>query len=90
MNSAKFLRAETLLAAATRAGRKVAMVTAKEKLRDMLSQNLEGIAFSAEKAGQASEATHGISDVERLVDHVTPERSIAVRRACSYSAPAPP
>ncbi len=40
MNSAAFLRCETILAAAAQAGRKVAMVTAKEKLRDLLSPGL--------------------------------------------------
>jgi phosphonoacetate hydrolase len=36
MNSARFLRAETIFPGAQRAGRKVAVVTAKEKLRDIL------------------------------------------------------
>src|SRR2546429_1488978 len=40
MNSAKYLRAETILAAAARAGRKVAAVTAKEKLRDIFTSGL--------------------------------------------------
>jgi phosphonoacetate hydrolase len=40
MNSAKFLRCETIFAAATRAGRKVAVVTAKEKLRDIFAAGL--------------------------------------------------
>lgn len=73
MNSAKFLRADTLLAAAAKAGRKVAMVTAKEKLRDILSKDLDGMAFSAEKADQAELATHGIEKVEEVVGHKTPE-----------------
>ena len=73
MNSAAYLRAETILAAAAQAGRKVAMVTAKEKLRDMLAHNLDGIAFSAEKANQATEETHGISDVEELAGTSTPQ-----------------
>lgn len=73
MNSAKYLRAETILATAADAGRKVAMVTAKEKLRDILSHNLNGIAFSAEKANQADLETHGINDVEELVGEPTPE-----------------
>lgn len=73
MNSAAYLRAETILAAAARTGRKVAMVTAKEKLRDMLAHNLDGIAFSAEKANQAKEETHGISDVEELAGAPTPQ-----------------
>ena len=72
MNSASFLRSGTILAAAARVGRRVAMVTAKEKLRDLLSHELEGIAFSAEKAAHARQVTHGISDVERLVGESTP------------------
>lgn len=48
MNSASFLRCETILAAAAKAGRRVAMVTAKDKLRDLLSKDLEGITISAE------------------------------------------
>lgn len=66
MNAATYLRAGTLLAAAASAGRKVAVVTAKEKLRDILSHGLEGIAFSAEKAALARKETHGIGEVENL------------------------
>ncbi|WP_353129885.1 phosphonoacetate hydrolase [Parapedobacter pyrenivorans] len=74
MNAAKYLRADTLLAAAARAGRKVAVVTAKEKLRDILSHQLDGsIAFSAEKANQTTIEKHGIVDVEKLVGQRTPE-----------------
>ena len=79
MNSKEFLRAETLFAAAASAGRKVGIVTAKEKLRDLLSSGLElgaadgGIAFSSEKADKAQLATHGIDDVEGLVGEGTPE-----------------
>jgi phosphonoacetate hydrolase len=51
-NSSQYLRNETILAAAARAGRKVAVVTAKDKLRELLSKNLHGMAFSAEKARQ--------------------------------------
>ena len=72
MNAGGYLRAETILAAAARAGRKVAMVTAKEKLRDLLAHGLRGIAFSAEKANQARHETHGIDGVEALVGAGTP------------------
>lgn len=72
MNSAEYLRAETILAAAAGAGRKVAVVTAKEKLRDILSFQMKGIAISAEKANQAKTATHGIDKVEEIVGHTTP------------------
>lgn len=72
MNSSEYLRAETILAAAANAGRKVAVVTAKEKLRDILSHKMTGIAFSAEKANQAQEATHGIGNVETTLNLKTP------------------
>jgi phosphonoacetate hydrolase len=86
MNSAEYLRAETILAAASRAGRKVAVVTAKEKLRDILSHNMQGIAISAEKANQAERHSHGIDNVESIVGHPTPaiyspEASLFVLRA---------
>ncbi|TZF83177.1 phosphonoacetate hydrolase [Pedobacter sp. BS3] len=72
MNSSAYLRAETILAAAANAGRKVAVVTAKEKLRDILSHKLTGIAISAEKANQAVKETHGIDEVEKVVGYPTP------------------
>ena len=72
MNSAEYLRAETILAAAANAGRKVAVVTAKEKLRDILSHKMKGIAISAEKANQAKRETHGIDSVEEIVGYPTP------------------
>ena len=72
MNAATYLRAETILAAASQAGRRVAVVTAKEKLRDILSHNLRGIAFSAEKAGLAKRETHGLDEAEKIVGLPTP------------------
>ena len=86
MNSADYLRVETIFAAAARAGRKVAVVTAKEKLRDILSKDLIGIAFSAEKASEARLETHGIDGVEALVGQPMPdiysaEASLFVLRA---------
>ncbi|MGE4619772.1 MAG: phosphonoacetate hydrolase [Planctomycetota bacterium] len=78
MNSSKYLRCGTILAAASDAGRKVAMVTAKEKLRDILSLDLplssgEAFAFSTEKASEAKPETHGIGDVEEVVGRPQPE-----------------
>ena len=75
MNSSKFLRVETIFPHAQRAGRKVAVVTAKEKLRDIFSSGLiseGGIAFSTERARHALMETHGIGDVEALAGP-TPE-----------------
>ncbi len=89
MNSAQFLRCETIFPAAARAGRKVAVVTAKEKLRDIFASGLieqGGIAFSAEKANEAEQKTHGVAGIEKLVGHSTPpiysgEASLYVLRA---------
>lgn len=72
MNSSQYLRCDTLLAAAADAGRKVAVITAKEKLRDILSYKLNGIAFSAEKADQARRDLHGIENVEEIAGYPTP------------------
>ena len=72
MNSAKYLRADTIAAGATQAGRKVAVITAKEKLREILGHGLKGIAFSAEKAAEAKRETHGIEGVEKMVGRPAP------------------
>ena len=53
-NDDRFLRCPTILSAAERAGRRVAMVTAKDKLRRLLGKDLEGPAFSAEKGAPAT------------------------------------
>ena len=50
MNDPKYLRCGTLLAAFADAGAKVAVVTAKDKLRTLLGHKLRGTCFSAEKA----------------------------------------
>jgi phosphonoacetate hydrolase len=67
MNDPKWLRAPTLLAALAEAGCKVAVVTAKDKLRGLLGHRLRGICFSAEKADQATLEEHGIDAVLQLV-----------------------
>jgi phosphonoacetate hydrolase len=72
MNDPKWLRAPTLLAALAAAGCKVAVVTAKDKLRKLLGHELRGICFSAEKADQATLEEHGIDGVLRLVGMPVP------------------
>ena len=67
MNDPKWLRAPTLLAALADAGCKVAVVTAKDKLRKLLGHRLRGVCFSAEKADQATLDEHGIDGVLELV-----------------------
>ena len=80
-NSSSFLRRETILAAAAQAGRKVAMVTAKDKLRELLSKNLDGIAFSAERADEVTSDEHGIDDI---ISHVGPKPEIYSADASLY------
>ena len=72
MNDPKFLRAPTILAAFSDAGAKLAVVTAKDKLRLLLGKGMKGICFSAEKADQATEADHGIGDVLNFVGKPLP------------------
>lgn len=63
MNDPKYLRVETILAAFGRAGAKIAVVTAKDKLRKLLGKELiehKGICFSAEKANETTLAENGI------------------------------
>ncbi|HET9330102.1 MAG TPA: phosphonoacetate hydrolase [Steroidobacteraceae bacterium] len=67
MNDPKWLRAPTLLAALADAGCKVAVVTAKDKLRKLLGHKLRGVCFSAEKADQVTRTEHGIEEVLALV-----------------------
>jgi phosphonoacetate hydrolase len=73
MNDPKWLRAPTLFAAMSEAGVKVAIVTAKDKLRQLLGHGMVGgICFSAEKADQVSLAVHGIENVLNLVNKPLP------------------
>jgi phosphonoacetate hydrolase len=67
MNDAKYLRAGTILAAFADAGAKVAVVTAKDKLRGLLGHKMRGICFSAEKADQATLEQNGIENLLELV-----------------------
>jgi phosphonoacetate hydrolase len=74
MNDPKWLRAPTLFSAFSKAGARVAVVTAKDKLRRLLGHELkDGICFSAEKADQATRADGGIDHVLQLVGLPLPE-----------------
>lgn len=66
------MRAPTILAAFSQAGASVAAVTAKDKLRKALGHDLDGIAFSAERADAATEAENGITEVTALVGRSAP------------------
>ena len=74
MNDVKWLRAPTLLAALAAAGKKVAVVTAKDKLRKLLGHGMVGgICFSSEKADQVSVAENGIDNVLQMVGKPVPD-----------------
>jgi len=67
MNDPKFLRAGTILAAFSKAGAKLAVVTAKDKLRKLLGHGMTGICFSSEKADTTTKAEHGIDNALKFV-----------------------
>ncbi len=74
MNDPKWLRAPTLLAALADAGKAVAVVTAKDKLRTLLGHGMsQGICFSAERADQATLAENGIDNVPARVGLPVPD-----------------
>jgi phosphonoacetate hydrolase len=78
MNDPKFLRAPTILSGVHDAGFKVAAVTAKDKLRTLLSHGLDystgrAFAFSAERADQATMKDNGIDDLLNFVERPLPE-----------------
>jgi phosphonoacetate hydrolase len=72
MNDPRYLRAGTILAAFANAGAKVAVITAKDKLRKLLGYQLQGICFSSERAHEASNAENGIENVLELVGMPVP------------------
>jgi phosphonoacetate hydrolase len=72
MNDPKYLRADTILAALAGAGAKVAVVTAKDKLRRLLGHGMKGICFSSEKADEVTVAEHGIEGVLEMVGRPVP------------------
>jgi len=63
MNDPRYLRVGTILAAFAAAGAKVAVITAKDKLRKLLGHRMQGICFSSEKADQVTLAENGIENV---------------------------
>ncbi len=72
MNDPKYLRAETILATFAAAGARLAVVTAKDKLRRLLGHGMKGICFSSEKADETTEAEHGIADALGFVGRPLP------------------
>lgn len=78
MNDVRFMRADTIMKAFHDAGAKVAVVTAKDKLRTLLGKGLDpasgrAIAFSSEKADKATKEANGIGDLLNFVGMPLPE-----------------
>jgi phosphonoacetate hydrolase len=72
MNDPRHLRVGTILAAFSSAGAKVAVITAKDKLRKLLGHQMKGICFSSEKADQVTLAENGIENVLERVGMPVP------------------
>jgi phosphonoacetate hydrolase len=72
MNDPKWLRAPTLLAALADAGKSLAVITAKDKLRRLLGHKMKGICFSAEKSDELTEEENGIGEILQLVGKPVP------------------
>ncbi|QKC98088.1 phosphonoacetate hydrolase [Mesorhizobium sp. NZP2298] len=78
MNDPRFLRAPTIFQAFYDAGAKVAVVTAKDKLRALLGKGLafdEGraLCFSAEKSDTTTKVEHGIDNASKHFGLPVPE-----------------
>lgn len=78
MNDPKFLRIETLFPSFQRAGCRIAVVTAKDKLRGLLGKDLKlapgkACSFSSEKSDKANLGENGIEGVNALVGMPVPD-----------------
>jgi phosphonoacetate hydrolase len=77
MNDPKWLRAPTIFAEFQKAGAKLCVVTAKDKLRLLLGHGLKfdgnAICFSSEKADKATLKDNGIEDICGFVGKPVPE-----------------
>ncbi|MEM6847230.1 MAG: phosphonoacetate hydrolase [Pseudomonadota bacterium] len=78
MNDVRFLRAPTIFSKFYEAGARVAVVTAKDKLRALLGAALRfdedrAIAFSSERSGDTTVAEHGIANASDWIGRPVPE-----------------
>ena len=78
MNDPKFLRAPTVFQGFYDAGAKVAVVTAKDKLRALLGKGLKfddgrALCFSAEKSDTTTKAEHGVDNASKHFGLPVPE-----------------
>jgi phosphonoacetate hydrolase len=73
ITDASLVASGTILAALAEVGVRVAVITAKDKLRKMLGNGLKGTCFSSERACEATLEENGIDSVEWLVGRPTPD-----------------
>jgi len=78
MNDPKYMRAPTIFEKFYNSGSKIALVTAKDKLRTLLGNGLSfdddrAICFSAEKSDQATKDLNGIDNVNDWLGMPVPE-----------------
>ncbi|MGH9143147.1 MAG: phosphonoacetate hydrolase [Vicinamibacterales bacterium] len=77
MNDASFLRTDTILAAFSRAGARVAVVTAKDKLRCLLGNGVSGTCLSIEASGvevySAALSERALGEGARLLASAAPD-----------------
>ena len=78
MNSPEFLRAPTIMHAFHDAGARVAVVTAKDKLRGLLCKGIDfssgrAVGFSSERADQVTTEVNGIDDTLSMVQMPLPD-----------------
>lgn len=78
MNDPRFLRAPTVFKTFYDAGARVAVVTAKDKLRALLGHGLgfdddRAICFSSEKSDTTTKAEHGIDNASAWLGRAVPE-----------------
>ena len=74
MNDPALLRCESLLAALSRKGKRIAIVTAKDKLRRLLGHGVQqAVCFSAERSQDTTEAEHGLAHAAEFVGRPQPD-----------------
>src|SRR5690606_25186937 len=78
MNDPRFLRAPTIFKGFHDAGGRVAVVTAKDKLRALLGHGLtfgdgRAVCFSSEKSDTTTKAEHGIDNASAWLGRPVPE-----------------
>jgi phosphonoacetate hydrolase len=75
ITDASVLRCDTIPGVLSQAGVRVAGVTAKDKLREIIGYRLKnGIVFSSQKAKEATMENAGIDNVETFVGRKTPDQ----------------